>query len=123
MASVPLQGTTAAHLPSSAHIPAAPSWRWVCGASARLLQHMMHEIKRRGMFRQMFRGDYLELRTFLKPTAHLAVGKACEKLSTPPQTKPTATVPPPRLYQPGREVPELTDVPGPHRWPLFGGAR
>ena len=71
MASVPLQGTTAAHLPSSAHIPAAPSWRWVCGASARLLQHMMHEIKRRGMFRQMFRGDYLELRTFLKPTAHL----------------------------------------------------
>ena len=95
MASVPLQGTTAAHLPSSAHIPAAPSWRWVCGASARLLQHMMHEIKRRGMFRQMFRGDYLELRTFLKPTAHLTAGKACEKLSTPPIPSPPSRYRPP----------------------------
>ena len=45
------------------------------------------------------------------------------KIEYPPQTKPTVKVPPPRLYQAGPEVPELPDVPGPHRWPLFGGAR
>ena len=49
--------------------------------------------------------------------------QSMQKIESPPHTKPTAKVPPPRLYQPGREVPELTDVPGPHRWPLFGGAR
>ena len=28
-------------------------------------------LKKHGMFRQMFRGNYLKLRTFLKLTAHL----------------------------------------------------
>ena len=32
-------------------------------------------------------------------------------------------LPPTTPYQPGPEVPELPDVPGPHRWPLFGACR
>ena len=43
---------------------------------------------------------------------------------TPPnQPKRCGYGPFPCLYQPGPEVPELPDVPGPHRWPLFGACR
>ena len=41
----------------------------------------------------------------------------------PPQPKPSAEVPPPRVYQPVREVPELPDVPDLHRRPPFGSAQ
>ena len=43
---------------------------------------------------------------------------------TPPnQPKRCGYGPFPCSYQPGPEVPELPDVPGPHRWPLFGAPR
>ena len=45
------------------------------------------------------------------------------KIEYPPQPKPSAEAPPPRVYQPVREVPELPDVPDLHRWPLFGCSR
>ena len=51
------------------------------------------------------------------------VGEIPQKTSTPPQPKPSAEVPPPGVYQPVREVPELPDVPDLHRWPLFGCSR
>ena len=56
--------------------------------------------------------------------APLARGSpASPKNEYPPQPKPSAEVPPPRLYQPVREVPELPDVPDLHRRPPFGGAQ
>ena len=45
------------------------------------------------------------------------------KIEYPPQPKPSAEAPPPRVYQPVREVPELSDVPDLQRWPLFGCSR
>ena len=41
----------------------------------------------------------------------------------PPQPKPSAEAPPPRVCHSVREVPELPDVPDLHRRPPFGSAQ
>ena len=48
---------------------------------------------------------------------------ASPKNEYPPQPKPSAEVPPPRVYQPVREVPGLPGVPDLHRRPPFGSAQ
>ena len=67
--------------------------------------------------------------TKIMPRRPMCTSAACgssqnlHNIQYPPQPKRTRRVPPPRVQQPGPEVPELPDVPGPHRWPLFGAPR